>query len=332
MGRMLEALKQGCTRRARPAEAASLLRPYHPESHPEPVPQPEPAAGVSYIEVGGGRNCIEASADVLACPVAIPIPAGSDVRQESPSTLPAEAETIRLVPGPAAEPVPQLWQVTFQALPTQRTGRPGRFAAELIAYHQPTHEVSKQYAALMEVVAAPLALSRTKVLLFTAPQPQGGTTTVLLNLAISVARQEGRRVAVVDANLRRPAIAGRLGLAEAPGLREVLARAVPLSHALRETQQTNLQALTAGGTSPDLWLPLDGLRGSLRQLRDSFDLVFVDAPAWHEGPEAAALSALCDGIYLVIHQPTGQQTRPVDPQILLSPCPANLQGCILASA
>ena len=67
---------------------------------------------------------------------------------------------------------------------------------------------------------------RRGCLLFAGAADDVGTSTVLLNLAVTLARQEAT-VTVVDAHLARPALADRLGLPPAPGLREVLAGQMP---------------------------------------------------------------------------------------------------------
>ena len=92
-------------------------------------------------------------------------------------------------------------------------------APELVAFHAPDQPASARYgdllASLLEAGRVrPGAACRT--LLLTAARSEIGTTTVLLNLAITAARQD-LRVVVVDANLRRPAVADRLGLPPAPG-------------------------------------------------------------------------------------------------------------------
>ena len=65
---------------------------------------------------------------------------------------------------------------------------------------------------------------------------------MLRNLAVTAARQGGRRIAVVDADPRRPTLSERLGLSARPGLCDVLAGAATLDQALQPTGQANLTA------------------------------------------------------------------------------------------
>jgi Mrp family chromosome partitioning ATPase len=181
-------------------------------------------------------------------------------------------------------------------------GRPEpHFAPEVIAFHQPEHAISDQYRTLAEEMLAQLPHGAARVLLFTAAAHGVGTTTVLLNLAVTFARQEDRRIAVIDANRDRSAVAARLGLAEMPGLVEVLTGVLPMKQALQETGQAGLRALTAGAASQGgrVRLTAEVLRPLFRQLRQACDLVLIDAPCWDGRPEAAVLATLTDAVYLV---------------------------------
>lgn len=324
MGRMLEALKQPQANRGRPAEEDRS----RPTAPPAEVPAPpEIEEDMPFIEVGGPKGSVSGSPEVMAKappprPAAAPAP-------EAPTAVGSAVRTVPPPPSPSAAPPENEaapWAVQFR--PWGQQPAAARFAPELIAFHQPEHSVSAQYRLLLNGLLAHLPAPRGQVLLFTSPAPWTGTTTVLLNLAVTAARQEGRRVAVVDANLRRPALSGRLGIAAFPGLRDVLAGSVPLARALQETAQPNLWALSAGrAEAGDVRLPFDWLMPTLRQLREQFDLVFVDAPSWNEGSEVSALAATCDAVFMVLHQKDGAQGEKGLPG--LRQPPTNLQGCIL---
>src|SRR5262249_54479185 len=140
---------------------------------------------------------------------------------------------------PAAGPVSLSFQALAAPLPPWAPVK-DRFSPQLVTFHQPDHPLSAKYRSLLAELLAPLPTEGSKVLLFTAAAPGAGTSTVLLNLAITAARQGNHRVAVVDADLERPALAERLGLCRVPGLAEVLEGAVSLHRALQATGQENL--------------------------------------------------------------------------------------------
>ncbi|HMC64768.1 MAG TPA: hypothetical protein VKI65_07500, partial [Gemmataceae bacterium] len=66
--------------------------------------------------------------------------------------------------------------------------------------------------------------------------------------------------------------------------------------------QVNLHVLAAGepGPADDELLSGDRIRSVLRQLREGFDLVLVDAPWWDGRPQIVALGSACDAVYLIL--------------------------------
>lgn len=273
MGRMLEALKQSSVARPpalKPVEVSPLK--------PEDVPEAETEQDIPFIEVGRRRGEVEASPSVLAV---------------APKKNVAPPGPVRLDRA--------VWKVAFRPVPAKPAilaSPEQRFAPELIAYHQPDHPVSAQYRALAEQ----LPRARPQVLLFTATAAGAGTTTVLLNVALSYARLGEPRVAVVDANFRQPAVAERLGLPAAPGLSEVLIGSLPLADALQESGAPGLTVLTAGAGSRMGSAAHHTLSAVWQQLRERFEIVLVDAPCWDSGPDIRALGSECDAVFLVLRE------------------------------
>src|SRR5262249_50459289 len=198
----------------------------------------------------------------------------------------------------------QPWHAAAASTPSKR------MAVELIAYHDPEKPASKQYQALLTRLLEDLS-GEARVILLSGFAPGSGTTTALLNLAISGCRGGERRVAVVDVNLRRPGVAERLGLLEKPGLQEGLAGRAALEQALQVAALENLHALTAAprtGGAIDL-LTEQAAAWVVGWLKQRYDLVFLDAPVWEETAELTALAEVCNALYLVVHQADAQRPR-----------------------
>ncbi len=203
-----------------------------------------------------------------------------------------------------------------------------------MAYHAPDQFAAQQYREVFEAVRnASAAGDRPATLLFVSALPRSGATTTLLNLAIIAAGQQRLPgVVVVDANFRRAAVAERLGLPAAPGLREAMAGTASLDEVIQATEQGNLFALTAGaGDSGGVRFVAETLRSLLRQLRQRYPLVFVDGPRWDGRPEVAALGAACDAVFLVTPE-TEAETPQTDALLrLIAEQGARLAGCILVA-
>jgi Mrp family chromosome partitioning ATPase len=199
-----------------------------------------------------------------------------------------------------------------------------------VAYHRPDDPVSEEYRGLLKSLLGQLPGSRAVVVLLSGAAARAGTTTVVLNLAVTAARGGKLSVAVVDGDLRQPAVAERLGLPAAPGLQDVLAGSISLQRALQETGQANLHALTAGDArARGPRLASEAMRSVLRHLRGKFDLTLVDGMRWDGRPDLVALGAGCDAVYLVA-APEKAQTPEVSELLQVVPQQgAPLRGCIL---
>jgi Mrp family chromosome partitioning ATPase len=317
MGKMMDALHQGRSRRNPAGPGATKLAALWPEEEGEAGA----ASGeeeMPFIEVGGPH---EPGEKVL--PVAPP--ALTLKPQDSPPLLTA----------PPVVSVDGLMTVRFQPLPVTRMTPTvlAQFAAELIAFHQPDHAISSQYRDLATCLMAQTPMKQPHVLLFTGSAPGTGTTTVLLNTAITLARQNLRRVVVVDAHLRRAAVAGRLGLSEAPGLRDVLNGRLPVEEAVRATSLPGLMALTAGTADgvPSARLAGSAMRSLLKKLQEQYDLVLIDAPHWDGRPEIVALGCACDAVYLCLSETEENAPETAELLQVIPEQGAALRGCILTS-
>jgi Mrp family chromosome partitioning ATPase len=311
MARILDALHRSENRGSREINEPKPIRNETPIN-----PDVDEESDIPFIEVGGPSPKMQLKTgrgNPAPIPTIIPLP------------RPAVEE-----PRSEKESLP-LFHISFQPLPFPRRHERSserRFSPELVSYHQPAHAVSEQYRHLLSRIESQFDADARKALLFTSAMAGAGTTSVLLNLAVTTARREGARVVVVDANLARPAIAARVDAAAAPGLGEILARTVPLAWGIQETALSNLHVVTAGQAPGepvmDLW-PL-----VLDQLQNRFDWVLIDAAEWAR-PELSALSATASATYLVIRQSDLEAPELNDLLVKIPHAGAHLRGYVLVS-
>ena len=168
----------------------------------------------------------------------------------------------------------------------------------------------------MAAVAESFRQIRTN-LLFSAPVDQlhsiavtsaardEGKTTVATNLAITIALS-GRRVLLIDANFRRPALAEVFGLAGATGLSNVLTNQAQLADAAQATDVPNLKVVTTGPTPPNPAELLGSamMRGLLDQADAEYDLVIFDSPPALLVSDTLMLATMVDGVVAVVRAST----------------------------
>jgi len=271
--------------------------------------------GAPFIEVGGERH------DTTSLRLVEPPAIECEVVESAPTPRP----TPKLHTVPVETSVPGLFTVRFQ--PVIASLMPGRgFGGELIAFHDPDHAISEQYRKIISEITPQLG-GPPRVLLFTGSTSEAGTTSVLLNVAVTLVRDQGARVTVVDANWNRPSIMTRLGLSETPGLRDVLANRSPLHWAMQPTRLKGLQAIAAGrGTGK----PNEaGIPPVIDRLRSDADWILIDAPAWANAADSVPLADCCDGMYLVVRQPDADSEAVLALQQDFLESTGRLKGCVL---
>lgn len=139
-------------------------------------------------------------------------------------------------------------------------------------------------------------------LLIASTLPEEGKTTMAANLAVVFA-QAGRRVLLVDGDLRKPALHRLFRLTNAQGLTTLLRSdsASPES-VIRDTEQPLLRVLTTGPLPPNPAELLDSIRmrDVLQQLRAEADLLIFDSPPLQVVTDAAILASKLDRTLLVV--------------------------------
>jgi len=140
-----------------------------------------------------------------------------------------------------------------------------------------------------------------KTLLIVSPDPNDGRTLVAINLAASFSLL-GRRVTVVDANIRSPRLHTTLGVHNEVGLGDILSDKADITDATRLVQgQRNINALTGGHIpdSPTELLESDRLGQILNKLTTKVDMVILDGPPVFVA-DTLAFASRVDGILLVL--------------------------------
>jgi capsular exopolysaccharide synthesis family protein len=142
-----------------------------------------------------------------------------------------------------------------------------------------------------------------KVLLFTSALPEEGKSSTVCNLAITLARS-GKRVLIIEADLRRPRVASYLGLPNGAGVTSVLSGRQDPYEAIQMWGDDLFSVLSSGPSAPnpsDL-LGSQRMRILIEQLGAQYDVVLVDAPPVLPFADTVATAPACHGTILVVRQ------------------------------
>ena len=142
-----------------------------------------------------------------------------------------------------------------------------------------------------------------KRLVLTSPLPGDGKTVIAVNVAVALA-QRGRRVLLIDADLRRGMVSAACRLRREPGLSSVIMGSIPLSEARREIHlggNATLHVVTTGAlqANPAPVIAGERMHALLDPVEKEYDLIIFDSPPINVVTDAALLSSSCDAMLVV---------------------------------
>jgi capsular exopolysaccharide synthesis family protein len=170
----------------------------------------------------------------------------------------------------------------------------------LITYFNPKSPEAEAFKVLRTNLQFLKVDEQTKTILFTSVGPDEGKSTVLANLAVSLA-QVGKKILVLDCDLRRPVQHRIFGVINNKGLTNVLAETDPLEDVIQKTEASGVFILTTGliPPNPAELLSSDKMQSMLEKLEDMFDIIVIDSPPVLAVTDAVILSSKVNGVILV---------------------------------
>ncbi|MGB2819589.1 MAG: polysaccharide biosynthesis tyrosine autokinase [Phycisphaerae bacterium] len=171
---------------------------------------------------------------------------------------------------------------------------------------------------------------RCSTILISSADTGAGKSTVAAMLARSLA-ECGKRVLLIDADLRRRSLSERFGLADEPGFAESLTGSTPDDRAIFETDTPRLSIMPAGipGDGGAIEATANGaFVACLDRLRPSYDVILLDACPILPVADARILSRQVDGTVLVVRQDRCRRNDVIDALAYLGSSGGKLLGTV----
>jgi len=242
---------------------------------------------------------------------------------DSPSFGEPIDERFEPAPRPPSTPLEDQFEPV-----TDESTVPEGLSPLFVAAHQPGCLAAEQFRLLRTRLEGGEIGRRTRLLLITSARIGDGKTTTSANLALTMAQAYQNKVVLVEADLRRPAIASLFGVRAEPGLADVLVGAASLDEALVQVPEQHLFLLPAGmgaARSTEL-LASSSMERVVAALRTQFNRVVIDTPPMTLA-DTHVLTRLADGVLMVVR--AGVTPRPAVERALAGVNRDKLVGVVL---
>ncbi|MED3968888.1 CpsD/CapB family tyrosine-protein kinase [Priestia megaterium] len=200
----------------------------------------------------------------------------------------------------------------------------------LLAHNSPKDPVAEQYRTIRTNIQFSNVDQDIKTIVLTSSGAEEGKSTTSANLA-TVYAQQGLKVLLIDADLRKPTGHYTFRLENHIGLTNVLTRQSTLAQAVQESEIPHLSVLTSGPIPPN---PSELLASAqmaelLKEMKEQFDMIIFDTPPILAVADAQILANQVDGTILVVSSGKTEKDAALKSKELLSNAQGKLLGVVL---
>ncbi|WP_425481225.1 CpsD/CapB family tyrosine-protein kinase [Metabacillus lacus] len=171
----------------------------------------------------------------------------------------------------------------------------------LISLTSPKSPIAEQYKNIRTNIQFSQVDKELRSLIVTSSGPGEGKSTTAANLAVVFA-QQGKRVLLIDADLRKPTVHYTFRLENHQGLTNVLTRQLSLLDAVSTSMQDNLYILPSGPIppNPSELLGSKNMTSLIEAAKEEYDVLIFDTPPVLAVTDTQILSSMADGVVLVV--------------------------------
>jgi capsular exopolysaccharide synthesis family protein len=200
----------------------------------------------------------------------------------------------------------------------------------LIAFSHPDSIIAENFRGVRTNIRFLKGKVRNSTLLITSPNSGDGKSTVVANLAVSMAQQK-EKVLLIDANLRDPLQHFIFRTQNSEGLTEVLTGKTSFVDAVYRTEIGQLDILASGSLphNPTELIGTERMSDFLNERMQEYDVILLDSPGVLEVSDAKILAGKCDGVILVVGEGKTEVNKVIESKKDLEFAKANLMGVIV---
>ncbi|WP_274309543.1 CpsD/CapB family tyrosine-protein kinase [Solibacillus daqui] len=203
-------------------------------------------------------------------------------------------------------------------------------ARNLITVSDTKSIISEQFRTIRANITFSMPDQELKTILVTSSTPGEGKSTNAANLGVVFA-QEGKRVLIIDGDLRKPTLHQTFKTFNNVGLSNVIAKKATLNEAIQETFIFRLHVLTSGPIPPNPaeLLSSKSMDALILDVKRDFDIVIIDAPPLLSVSDAQILANKCDGTVLIVNTGVVEKEAVRKAHVILSNSQSIIIGVVL---
>ncbi|MDW0108872.1 CpsD/CapB family tyrosine-protein kinase [Sporosarcina aquimarina] len=203
-------------------------------------------------------------------------------------------------------------------------------ARKLITVDNTKSIISEQFRTVRTNIHFSTADNDLRSILITSSSPSEGKSTCAANIAVVFA-QEGRKVLLIDSDMRKPTMHHTFRLNNGTGLSSVLTRQAEIADVVMDTAIENLHVMPCGPIPPNPaeLIGSQTMKALIEQLKLEFDLLVFDAPPLLSVADAQILSNECDGTILVVDTGSTEKDSALKAKETLQSANARILGVLM---
>ncbi|MDN3019172.1 CpsD/CapB family tyrosine-protein kinase [Paenibacillus sp. BSR1-1] len=201
---------------------------------------------------------------------------------------------------------------------------------KLITAIAPKSPISEQYRTIRTSIQYSSVDEEIRSIMVTSSGPAEGKSTTAANLAVTFA-QLGKRVLLVDADLRKPTVHHTFGVNNLKGFTTVLTKQATLESAVLDTDEKDLYILTSGPVPPNPaeLLSSKSMEQFMEEIKEQFEYIIFDTPPLLAVADPQILANQCDGSILVVYSEKTEIDQAKKGKELLQNAQSKLLGVVL---
>jgi succinoglycan biosynthesis transport protein ExoP len=205
-----------------------------------------------------------------------------------------------------------------------------RLDAALCTCHRPASKEAEAYRGVRTALYFSTRGQGRKIIQVTSPNQGDGKSVLATNLAISIA-QSGKRVLLVDADLRRPRVGRMLGVASPVGFASVLGGLAELNEAICDSVVPGLSVIPCGPLPPNPAELLTGprLHEALEWMRERYDYIVLDTPPLLAVTDPSVVAPQVDGVIVTLRSTKKGRVEAERAKEILDNLGVNIFGIVL---